>query len=852
MRVSLKWLRDYADITIAADDLAHRMTMGGVEVAKIERFPETWDPDKLFVGQITALAPHPNADRLQLATADYGKGTITVVTGAFNLKVGDKIAVALLGARLRNGHSEQHEMVELKPTKLRGVASEGMVCSELELGLGEDHYGIMILPADAPVGMPLVDYLGDSVMELEIKGRWDCLSMLGVAQDVAAIQRVQLDRTVGYREPPIDYPELGEDVNRSISIEIADPDLCPRYSATLLRGVTIGPSPQWLQERLLAAGLRPINNIVDITNYVMWETGQPLHAFDYDLLHGQKIIVRRARAGETITSLDGQQRDLTTDMCMIADADRAVAIAGVMGGADTEVTDKTTNVLLESANFLPSSVRRTGRGLLMFSEAQRRFEKGLPAEGTVPAARRATRLMLELAGGVAAKGVADCYPGRKERPAILLTTGEVRRVLGVDVSLAEMTRVLSALGFAIQPQDSDALLVTPPLRRVDCTIPADLIEEIARVLGYDAMPTTMISAPVPEEQISGPEWEWEEIIRDTLVGCGYAEVILYSLTNQRSQDKMLPPAGQAESGPLHPASLPDTIARRLLGEGVEPLRLANPMSADLDMVRTTAIPGLLETLSRNLHNQDRDVALFEIGRVYLSQGDDLPDERRVLTLASGQYGSAPAWGQRQEVDFFDIKGAAQAVLARMGLQAPAFRVSFVPARHPSFHPGRMALISLERSAGRKGKYEPGVIVGLLGEVHPDVRGNFDIAERANVLGLDLTRLIKLAGRPGAPTGAYRPVPRFPPTVQDISFTIKQEVPAAQVEDVIRRSGGGLVVGVRLFDLYQGERVPAGMKSLAYSITYQAPDRTLKGEQVAEAHARIEKRLEQEIGAVIRK
>ncbi len=846
MRVSLKWLRDYTDIVIPAADLAERMTMGGVEVGKIERFPEAWDPDKIIVGQIMTLAPHPNADRLQLATTDYGKGTITVVTGAFNIKVGDKVPVALLGARLRNGHSEQHEMVELKPTKLRGVPSEGMVCSALELGLGDDHAGIMILPADAPVGLPFVDYLGDTVFELEIKGRWDCLSMLGVAQEAAAIQRAHLNRPVAYREPDIVYAEQGNDIAGSITIEIADPDLCPRYSATLVRGVKIGPSPQWMQERLLAAGLRPINNVVDITNYVMWETGQPLHAFDYDQLRGRKIIVRRARPGETIVSLDGKERALTSDMCMIADAERSVAIGGVMGGLDSEVSEKTTNVLLESANFLPTSIRRTGRALQMFSEAQRRFEKGLPADGTIPAARRATLLMLQLAGGVAERGVADCYPAPKTRQPILLTANEVKRVLGVEIAHTDMVRVLSALGFGVQPEGNDALRVSAPLRRVDCTIPADLIEELARIIGYDTMPTTMISAPIPEIQLTSIERQWEEIVRDRLVGCGYSETILYSLTSQGVLDNMLPQGERIAS------TVPDLLARRLLGDGVEALRLANPMRADMEIMRTTAVPGLLATLSANLNSQETDAALFEIGRVYLPQGDDLPDERRVLTLASGQYRSAAAWGQREEVDFFDVKGAAEAVLATMRLRAPAVRVSFSPVRHASFHPGRMAAITLERSSGKKGKYDAPVAVGLLGEVNPDVCANFSISQRVYVLCLDLTQLIELAGRPSAPVRDFRPTPRFPPTLQDISLTIRDDTPAARIEEVIRRAGGGLVVAVRLFDLYKGERVPEGMKSLAYSIVYQAPDRTLESKDVAETHARIEKRLEQELGAIIRK
>ncbi len=856
MRVSLKWLHDYVDLLIPPSDLAHRMTMAGVEVQAMESIGATWDRDKIFVGQITALNPHPNADRLQLATASYGQGTITVVTGAWNLAVGDKIPVALLGARLIDGHGDKREEIVLKPTKLRGIMSEGMVCSELELGLGEDHTGIMILPPDAPVGTPLVDYLGDTIFELDIKGRWDCLSMLGVAQEVAAIQRVLFGQQVALREPPLDYSELGDDVSHSIAIQILDPDLCPRYSATLVRGVKVGPSPRWLQDRIIAAGMRPINNIVDITNYVMWETGQPLHAFDYDRIHGRKIIVRRARPGETIVSLDNQVRELTTDMCMIADVDRAVAIGGVMGGLDSEVTETTTNVLLEAANFLPTSIRRTARALRIPSEAQRRFEKGLPADGTVPAARRATRLMLELAGGVAARGVADAYPGRKETQPILLTTAEVKRLLGVELALREITHVLTALGFGCRQQDENAVVVTVPMRRVDVTIPADLIEELARILGYDRMPTTMISGPVPEEDLAGPARQWEETVRATLVGCGYHEVIAYSLTNVRAESRLYRTAASQEE---LASTLPAPVERRFLASGVEPLRLANPMTPEMDILRTTAFAGLLEIVSRNLRHQERDVCVFEIGRVYLSQGDDLPEERRMVTVASGQFRAARAWGQREEVDFFDIKGAAEAVLDRMGLRSPQFRLGYVAARHPTFHPARLAVILLDRQQGKRepqgtpgAGYDPAAVVGLLGEVHPDVAERFDIRERVYLLGLDLDRLIELAGLPSEQRGYYRPLPRFPAVVQDMAVIVDVQVAAAQVEAVIRRVGGGLVADVRLFDVYQGEPIPAGKKSLAYSISYQAPDRTLTDAQVAELHARIEKRLAQELGASLRK
>jgi len=855
MRVSLKWLADYTDIVTTPDDLAYRLTMAGIEVPIIERIGHTWDRDKIFVGQITHLAPHPNADRLQLATANYGRGTITVVTGAFNLKVGDKVPVALAGARLHNGHSPTHELITLKPTRLRGIPSEGMVCSALELGLGEDHSGILILDPDAPVGMPLVDYLGDTIFELEIKGRWDCLSMLGVAQEVAAIQRIQLGKDVPFRLPPDDYPEGEENISHSVHIEIWDPDLCPRYSAILIRDVTIGPSPRWLQERIIAAGMRPINNVVDITNYVMWEWGQPLHAFDYDKIHDHTIIVRRAHPGEMIVTLDGQERALTNDMCVIADPDRAVAIGGVMGGLDTEVTESTTNILLESANFLPTSIRRTARALGIPSEAQRRFEKGLPPEQTVPAARRAARLILDIAGGRAARGVADCYPSPRHRHPVILTTEEITRILGVDIPAHEVRRILEALGMMVEEPAHHTFSVIPPIRRTDISIPADIIEEIARIRGYDTMPTTMISGPIPSGEVMSPIYAWEDELRDIMVAAGFTEVITYALTNRQDMMKLAPPGlSTPPSGEGLPASV-----RRLLALDIEPLRLANPMTAEKEVLRTTAVPSLLDTLARNLRHQAQDVALFEIGRIYLPRPDDLPEERRVLTAAMGEWRSGRMWGRREANDFFDMKAVAEAILQRMSIH----QYHFEPAQHPSFHPGRCAVIMVEttthegrnRRSAKEGGNIPdaagSIAVGLLGEVHPDVRPNFDLKERAYILAMDLEELVPLAGSPTAAAGYYTPLPRFPAVMQDMAIVVDIHIPAARVEEVIRAAGGSLVSSLRLFDVYTGDPIPAGKRSLAYSIAFQATERTLTDEEVATVRARIEKRLAQELGATLR-
>lgn len=879
MRVSLKWLKDYIDIHTTPDDLARRLTMAGVEVGQVDRLGADWDRDKVFVAQVTALRPHPNADRLQIVEADYGRGQTTVVAGAFNMREGDKVPLALVGATLVNPYEEGRPRMTLKPTKLRGVESRGMVCSERELGLGEDHSGILILPAEAPVGTPLADYLGDVVLEFDIKGRWDCLGMLNVAQEVAALQRVQLGADVAVRIPAADYATAGPHADDLVTIDIEDPDLCARYSGIVVRGIQVGPSPQWLQGRLLAAGMRPINNVVDVTNYVLLEYNQPIHAFDYDLLRDRQgrtpaeggvpaIIVRRAAPGETIESLDGVHRDLTTDMLVIADGVGPVAIAGVMGGLDSEVTEATSNILIESANFDPVSVRRTARGLRIPSEAQRRFEKGLPPEQTVPAARRVAALIADLAGGTIAPGVVDCYPVQPTRAPIWITPAEAQRLLGMTFSADDMRRIFHALEFqvATDPADDEKLLVTPRYQRTDLALPADLVEEVARLAGYDQVPSAMLrGAPPPHEVI--PALHWEEVARDVWTAAGFDEVITYSLTNRRALLKLLPDeiAAQVTAGE-QPRELPAAddaaaddrastalaaVQRSLVPLTVPPVKVANPLSAEMDSLRTTAMISLLETLAANLKNLDRDVCVFEVGRIYLPREDDLPLERRVLTAATGQWRTGPAWGSRRELDFFDLKGVVEALLARMGIAEAAW----LPAVHPSFHPGRTAVVEVaepgastggRRSVARAGA---GVPVGILGEVQHEVRQHFDIDERCYLVSLDLDQLVALAR--SAEAQAYEPVSRFPPVVQDMAIVVDESVPAAWAEALIHQTGKGMVVHVELFDRYQGPQIAPGKVSLAYHITYQVLDRTLTDEEVARVHARIEKRLARELGAAVR-
>jgi len=882
MKVSLKWLKDYVDIVTTPTDLARRLTMAGIEVTSITDTGAIWDRERVLVGQVTALAPHPNADRLQLVTVDYsspgaGPRSITVITGAFNIAVGDKVPLALAGARLRNEHSGNWEWTTLKPGKIRGIESAGMVCSARELDLGDDHQGILILDKDAPVGMPLADYLGDVILDLEIKGRWDCLSLLGLAREVAALQRVQLRQPVALRLPPDDYPTAGPHVDELISLEIADPDLCPRYSATVIRGVKVGPSPRWLQERLLAAGMRPINNIVDVTNYVMLEWNQPLHAFDYDKIQGHKIIVRRAGEWTSFCTLDGQGRDLAPEMLVIADAKGPVAVAGIMGGLESEVTESTVNVLLESANFHPVSIRRTARALKISSEAQLRFEKGLPPEQTVPAARRATRLILELAGGVAAPGVADCYPVPRQRQPIRLPVSEVKRLLGVAYTPAQIARVLDALECrwalgetlpespkgqeqAPTPASMDAtapadlgncsklenghrpspvpevFTVLPPYQRMDLTIPADLVEEIARLIGYDEIPTTLLRGEPPAWQPNIAR-DREDMARDALVNAGFWEVLTYPLTSRAAMNRLLP-QGATVQDPLAAA-----IASRLLDVTTTPVTIANPLTPEMSVLRTTALPSLLDALARNLRHQDRDVALFELARIYIPRENDLPEERRVLTAAIGQYVSGTGWRTKEEVDFFYMKGVCQALLDRLGVRSVVYR----PVNHPSFHPGRTAVILVAAPNAAAQNPQSAIPLGLLGELHPAVRAAFDLNERVYVLTLDFERVIEMGGQPRP----YRPLSKFPPVMRDLAVVVDAGVPAARVEEAIWQGGGRLLRSVALFDRYEGDPIPPGKVSLAYTLTFQADDRTLTDEEVAAVHKKIVNRLAATTNATIR-
>ena len=811
MKVPLSWLKDYVHVDLSPEELAHRLTMAGLEVAGIQRIGEGWD--YIWVGEVMEVRPHPNADRLVIAVIDYGRPEpMAVVTGAPNIRPGDsgqKVAFAEVGARLIDGHTGK--AMTLKPAKLRGVTSEGMACSEKELGLSGEHEGILILDEDAPTGMPLRDYLGDVVLDIEVTpNRPDCLSIMGVAREVAALTDGRK------REPEISYREGGALVDEDIQIEIWDPDLCYRYSATLIRGVTIGPSPKWMQRRLLAAGVRPINNVVDVTNYVMLEWGQPLHAFDYQLIRGRKIIVRRAGDDGTFTTLDGEERLLLPDTLLIADARGPVAIAGVMGGLESEITEDTTDILLESANFNNVSIRRTSQALRLRTEASIRFDKGLDREMTVPAARRATMLVQELAGGEVAPGVADNYPAPWRRCAIEFDHGEVERLLGVDVPVEEIRRILERLEFKVMSRE-DRLLVEVPSYRGDVGLPADLVEEVARVWGYERIPTTMMSTALPPQQ-PNMDLYWENRTREILVACGLQEVVTYSLIDQAALDKLRVDAAEPDGGLLCPAT------------GV---RVANPLTPEQDALRTTLMASMLMTVSANLRHE-REVGIFEIARIYLPRDGDLPEERRVLALAVAGDDAKTNWlTSGHERDFYDVKGVVTTLFERLGIQDHRL----TPSKHPSFQIGGVAELTV---AGRR--------VGVLGEVHPDVAGSFDMSRHIVAMAeLDFEVLAASA----TTRREYRPMPKFPGVVQDLAVVVDETVPAEEVQATIRRAGGELLAEVNLFDVYTGDPIPEGKRSLAYALTYRSGSRTLKDDEAQKVQSRIQKALARELGAELR-
>jgi phenylalanyl-tRNA synthetase beta chain len=841
MKVPLKWLADHVDLAgIALPDLVERITLAGLEVSgvrllglsappglkakQIEPGP-IWEPDKVVTAEVLQIDRHPNADKLKLVTLEYGAGQPkTVVTGAPNIAVGESGQKVILGLRGSKYFIEEEDkqtkqsrkvIKTLEPKELRGIPNDAMCMSNFELGISDEHEGIILLEQDAPVGVPAAEFMGDAVLEIDVLPNMArCLSMIGVAREVAAI----FDRKVcsPRHEPKLD----AEAIDGKVAVVIVDSKMSARYSATVIKDINVGPSPGWMQRRLAYAGMRPINNVVDVTNYVMLEWGQPLHAFDYDVLvkrAGGKvptIIVRPAKDGEVLKTLDGQDRTLTTETLVIADEAGAIALAGVMGGLETEVTPTTKNVLLESASFDFVSIRRTAHRFNLFSEASTRFSRGVHPEIVLPAARHAAKLMAECAGGRVLAGVVDAYPAPVPTQVVTLKKSEIRRLLGLDFPDAEVERVLTALQFSLLKTE-DGWKVTVPLTRLDIQAgAADLIEELARIKGYDRLPSTLLSGALPPQHANRP-LALENEVRDILANAGLQECMTYSLTMTDREAKI-----------------------GIAGPWVE---LVNPISPDRSAMRKSLLTNLLDVAAENLKHTDT-VKLFEIGAVYLPKtGETLPEEpRRLAIILSGRRSSdgwdAPLGDKPAQLDFYDLKGVVERLAAALHLPA----VSFRPSKDvPFLHPGRAAeLVMADR------------VIGKFGELHPKTAlAMFDAktAERVFLVGdLDLESIMAAVPE----RFAYKPVPEHQAALRDIAVVVDESLTNESVINEIRAAGGELLAGVHLFDVYRGESIPAGKKSLAYALTYQA-DRTLKDNEIDKAHKKVEDRLRHVLKAGIR-
>jgi phenylalanyl-tRNA synthetase beta chain len=811
MKVSYQWLSEYVDLSgYSAADLAEKLTRSGIEVDVVES--RNKGVQNVIVGYVKTQEKHPDADKLSVCTVETGAEDLQIVCGAPNVAAGQKVPVAVIGGVLPGDF-------KIKKAKLRGVESQGMICSAKELGMNdrllpkEIQEGILVLPEEAEVGANAPDLLGlnDEVMELDLTpNRSDALSMIGVAYEIAAI----LGRDVKLPEPQLS--ETAEKTSEHISVRISAKEECQHYAARLVRNVKIGSSPLWMQNRLMAAGIRPINNIVDITNYVMLEYGQPLHAFDADRLDGGRINVRLAGQGEKIVTLDGTERELEPTMLLITDGAKPVAIAGVMGGANSEVTQDTKHILLEAAKFSGASVRKTSRKLGLRSESSLRFEKEVNPEAVIPALQRAAELMVQYAGGEAAEGIVEERTIMPEPLTINLSLAKVNKVLGTHVTIDEIKQIMNRLKFSFEADLGNELVVTVPKRRGDISRDVDLIEEVARLYGYDHIPTTLISGATTPGSLT-KEQSIRRSIRRLLTDSGLHEVVNYSFTH---------PGQINEYKGLYPES--------------RPIQLAMPMSEERSTLRTSLIPHLLDTAVYNRYRNISDVAVFEIGNVFVTDQEqikELPEEHLMLAvLWTGSRKEAHWTGKPEKVDFYDLKGLFDSVAAYLGIQGVEYRQIQVDG----LHPGRAAEILINKEG-------QSVSIGRIGQLHPNIQNERDLDD-TYVLEIELETLYRFAEF----QIDYRPLPRYPSIARDIAVVIDDAVAVGEVINAIRRTGGGLLESVDVFDLYKGERLGEGKKSIAFSLVFRHNEKTLTDEEVSALHADIVSKLEQSFAAELRK
>ncbi|MDI6687875.1 MAG: phenylalanine--tRNA ligase subunit beta [Desulfobacterales bacterium] len=803
MKVSLSWLKNYISVDKSIDDLADALTMAGLEVESVsDRYSYL---STVVIGRVVEIKTHPNSDKLKLCNVDVGEQVVSVVCGAPNVKNGILAPCALPGTIFPNG-------TMLEKCSIRGEVSEGMLCSDVELGLGANSYGIMELEEGFAVGEKLHQALSlsDPVLEIDLTpNRPDCLSLIGTAREIAALQATKLTR------PEISLLESDEDITKFTSVTILNPDLCPRYSARLVFDVKIAPSPFWLRDRLVSVGLKPINNIVDVTNFVMMETGQPLHAFDFDRLAKNKIVVRTAKKGEKLTTLDRKQRLLSQEMLMICDGEKPVALAGVMGGLNSEIKQATTRILLESAYFDPVCIRKTSKKTGLATDASHRFERGTDPNGTIFALNRATQLIAEICGGNIIGDTIDEYPKPVPDRVITLSVGSANRRLGTKLSQSDIKKYLSSIEFKVKKIDDDQLRVVPPSFRVDISRFEDLVEEIARLYGYNHIETTF---PLIQAKAVRPSKKIDSRyhIKRLLVGLDFTETITYSFINKLSCDRL---------------ELKSNDQKRRL------INILNPIAEDQSVLRTSLIPGLLETMHYNMAMQNKNLKLFEIGNVFFNTGkeDSQPDEVEMLAgLWTGNRMDDSWLSKGKNCDFYDIKGAVEALLRNLRITNVRF-TRMRPEDCCYTKPGHTAQLFVQNKS-----------IGIIGEVLPKVLKNYDLKQQAYIFELNIDNLIEFI----PDIKSAKPLPKFPSTSRDITLIVDKDIEAFNIIKSVEVLNENLVENLYLFDVYEGSPIPAGKKSISLRITYRSAFETLEDEMINFLHKNITDRLIKEFNAIL--